>query len=481
MNAIRDLLSGSSIFLSFCLVPCVQGQLSLRVLHSFSGGSDGQEPYAGLVQGMDGSLYGTTFQGGTNQAGLLFKVRPDGTGNSPLYSFGLSRTGPGGVANPSGLVQGTDGAFYGTTGLGGDHSKGSVFRINPDGTGYVVLRSFDSSLGGPYEPTAGLVQGSDGFLYGTTQFGGVSGVGAVYKVSTNGSGYTTLHQFGVGSDGRSPQAPLIQGLDGALYGTTALGGMGAQGGASGFGTVFRLNTDGSGESVLHSFLPGDGNGQYPYTAGLVQGADGVLYGVTQQGGSTAGNSSSGFGTVFKLNPDGTGFSILHSFKTTAGDGQFPNSTLLLAHDGVLYGATESGGSYSNGLVFSLNTNGSDYRVLYEFGANSTDGAYPAAPLVQASDGGLFGTTKAGGVNGLGTVFRLAPAAPVISSLVPLPDKTVRLTVRAASNFVFRIEVSSDYRNWVTLTNLLNLSGSVEFVDSGASKTPRRFYRAAWVP
>ena len=481
MNAVRNLLRCYFVFLSLCFVPRAECQLSVRVLHSFSGGPDGQEPYAGLVQGADQALYGTTFQGGTNQAGLMFKVRPDGSGNAPLFSFEFSGMDPGGVANPSGLIQGADGALYGTTGLGGAHSQGSVFRINPDGTGYMVLRSFDAGLGGPYEPTAALVQGNDGFLYGTTQFGGVLGAGAVFKVSTNGTGYATLHQFGIGTDGQSPQASLIQGLDGALYGTTALGGAGAQAGASGFGTVYKLNTDGLGETVLHSFMPGGGDGQYPYTAGLVQGKDGVLYGMTQQGGSTASNSNSGYGTVFKLNPDGTGFNILHNFKTTTSDGQFPNSTLLLSHDGVLYGATESGGSYSNGLVFSLNTDGTGYRVLYEFGASPTDGRYPAAPLVQANDGGLFGTTKAGGANNLGTVFRLAPAAPLISFPVPLPDKTVRLSVRAASNFVFRIEGSSDYRNWVALTNLLNVKGSIEFIDCGASNAPNRFYRAAWVP
>ncbi len=465
---LKPILFGLNLFLA----EAAQPQLSITILHSFGGSADGQEPYAGLVQGGDGALYGTTFQGGANNAGVVFKVNPDGSGNGPIYSLESNRVSPGGLSNPSGLIQTTGGAMYGTSGHG-TNGDGSVFRINPDGTGYAVLYSFDHTFGGAYSPTAALIQGRDSFLYGTTQFGGILGDGCVFRISTNGTGFTVLHQFGSAGEVKRPQSPLIQGLDGALYGTTTAGGTSAQGGASGFGTVFKLNTDGTGEAVLHNFTGNDG--LYPYTAGLLQGKDGLLYGTTQQGGSVGG------GTVFKLNPDGTGFVTLHNFGESPADGQYPNSAMAQGNDGALYGTTEMGGISSFGVMFRLNTDGTRYEVLYQFGVKPGDGKNPGAPLVRAADGGLFGTTKFGGANNLGAVFRLAPSPPFLAALVPLPDKTVRLTVTAASNFVFRIEGSSDHAHWVTLTNLVNTSGAVQFVDSGASNAPHRFYRAAWVP
>jgi uncharacterized repeat protein (TIGR03803 family) len=468
-----------------CLGPClatpVWGQLNERVLHSFSDGADGQQPYARLVQGKNGALYGTTFLGGTNKGGVIFKVKPDGSGNAPILSFDSDSTNPGGVANPSGLVEGSDGTLYGTTGFGGSSRGGTVFKVNPDGSGYVVLHSFSSALSGPYEPAAALALGSDGNLYGTTQFGGLAGYGSVFKLSTNGSEYSTLHHFGFGNDGRNPQSSLIQGLDGALYGTSALGGASAQGGASGFGTVFRLNADGTGETVLHSFMPSGGDGQCPYTSGLVQGTDGALYGTTQQGGSTAEGGSSGYGTVFKLNPDGKGFILLHNFSASAGDGKYPNSALVQGTDGALYGTTEYGGNDNVGVVFRLNTNGQDYAVLYHFGSNAADGRYPGASLVQASDGGLFGTTKFGGAHNLGTVFRLAPAPPIISAITQLPDKTIRLSIKAAPNFMYRVEGSPDRLHWAPLSDVTNTTGTVEFLDSDTATASTRFYRATWVP
>ena len=450
------------------------GQLNLQVLHSFSGGPGGQQPYAGFVQGPNGMLLGTTYQGGTNNAGVVFRVNLDGSSTTPVFSFQGSNLNPGGLANPSGLVLGADGALYGVTGAG-SAGYGDVFRINDDGTGYTVLYTFGPSFGGPYSPSAGLVQGTDGSLFGTTQFGGLAGKGAIFKVSTNGTGFTTLHAFGVGADGQSPQAPLLIGIDGALYGTTAGGGTG------GLGTIFKLAADGSAETVLHSFAAEAADGQSPYTAGLVQGSDGTLYGTTQQGGITANGTNSGFGTVFSLKPDGTGYRIIHNFAGTSEDGQYPNSSLLLGSDGVLYGVTEYGGSNNAGVVFRLNIDGSGYQILYQFGSSPADGRYPAASLFQTRDGGLFGTTKFGGANNFGTIFRLAPAPPVISSLVPLPDKTVRLTVHAAANYTFRIDTSSDHKHWTTLTNLLNANGAIQFVDYAASNAPSRFYRAAWVP
>ncbi len=470
------------IVAAICPAPLCWSQLTEGVLHSFAGDSDGQEAYAGLVQGTDGALYGTTFQGGTNNTGLIFKINPDGSGNAPIWSFERNSIDPGGVANPSGLIQGMDGGLYGTAGFGGTNSEGSVFRVNPDGTGFEVLHSFSHYFGGPYEPTAALAQGpDDGMLYGTTQYGGSGGAGAVFKVRTNGTGYATLHNFGsIMNDGNQPQSPVIQGLDGALYGATTLGGASAIGGTSGLGTVYKLSTNGADHTILHSFMPSGGDGQIPYTAGLVSGKDGVLYGTTQQGGSTANWGSSGLGTIFRLNPDGTGFAIIHSFTGGATDGALPNSAMVMGTDGILYGTTGVGGENNQGVVFRLNAQGGGFQLLHHFGGTN-DGRYPWAPLIQANDGGLFGTTTSGGDNNLGTVFRLAPSPPIISALEHLPDNSMRLSVRAASNFIYRIEASSDHRNWQPITNIINATGTFQFIDQNCSKMPMRFYRAAWVP
>lgn len=464
---------------ALCFIHNAPAQLSLTVLHSFMGGADGKQPYAGLIQGTDRALYGTTYMGGSNNAGTIFKVNPDGSGNTPIYHFGASNIDPFGLVYPSGLIQGADGGLYGTTGFGGSAGRGSVFRINTDGTGYTVLHSFGSS--GGYEPTSALVQGRDGNLYGTTQFGGSSDSGGVFKLSTNGTGFVELYIFGASAgDARSPQAPLLQGIDGALYGTSSAGGTSALGGASGYGSVFKLNPDGTGEMVIHSFLPSGGDGQRPY-GGLIQDGTGALYGTTQEGGSMANGGSSGSGTIFRLNPDGTGYTILHSFTPQAGDGKYPNSALVLGNDGALYGTTESGGSNSLGTVFKLNSDGSQYSVLYSFGSIPGDGSYPKAPLVRAASGGLFGTAQLGGQTNSGTIFRLNPSRSVVALVTAVPSHSLHLSLTATPDFQYQIQGSTDRVHWVVLTNLYNSTGVVQFTDPDMSKTPLRFYRGAWVP
>jgi len=190
----------------------------LASLYFFSGGNDGANPQAGLVQGSNGNFYGTTYQGGTNNYGTVFKIRTNG-GLTSLYSF----TGGNDGANPqAGLVQGSDGNFYGTTYQGGTNNYGTVLKISTNG-GLTRLYSFTGGYVGA-NPQAGLVQGSDGNFYGTTYQGGTNGIGTVFKISTNG-GLTSLYSFG-GKDGENPYAGLLQGSDGNFYGTTYRGGAG---------------------------------------------------------------------------------------------------------------------------------------------------------------------------------------------------------------------------------------------------------------
>jgi uncharacterized repeat protein (TIGR03803 family) len=357
------------------------------VLKSFSYGSDqgaGAYPYAGLLEGTDGRLYGTTIQGGTGSYGTVYQLNTDGTGFNVLHNFDYYT---GAYPYAARLVQGTDGALYGTTYYGGSGSYGTVFKLNTDGSGFTVLQNFDYSTTGGYV-YAGLMQGTDGALYGTAYQGGTSGYGTAFKLNTNGTGFTVLKNFDYSASGGYVFAGLVQGSDGALYGAASSGGSG------GYGTVYKLNTDGSGFTVLQNF--DYSVGAYPY-AGLLQGADGALYGTTYYGGTGS------YGTAFKLNPDGTGFSTLQNFDYSVG--AYPYAGLLQGTDGTLYGTTFQGGSGGYGTVYKLNPNGSGFGVVKEFD-NGADGGYAFAGLMQGTDGNLYGTTVQGGDAGLGAVFRL---------------------------------------------------------------------------
>ena len=246
-------------------------------------------------------------------------------------------------------------------------------------------------------PDAPLLQCPDGALYGTTQNGGDGDYGIIFKIGTDGSGWTALHSFtGANGDGSTPHGALLLASDGMLYGTTADGGTN--------GTVFKLNTDGTGFTVLHYFPGSFGAGDNPL-AGLIQDKNGMLYGTTIWGG--AGLS----GTVFKLNTNGTDYAVLRVFGRSIGDGVAPVAGLLQGNDGMLYGTTQTtvGSTNTDGLVFKLDTNGVVYTVLHRFMGGPAEGSRPySAPLIQDHDGVLYGTTQYGGAAGAGTIFKLNP-------------------------------------------------------------------------
>lgn len=373
------------------------------ILHHFTGsyrfsGDDGAYPHATLLQASDGALYGTTTIGGETNSGTVFKLNLDGSGYSMLHSFNIYDA-DGSYPNAQ-LVEGSNGILYGTTSNSGTGGGGTVFMLKKDGTGFNILHRFShAGLDGNF-PSAGLLEGSDGTLYGTAGSGGSNAVGTVFSLNNDGSGYRTLRSFNfAGGDGVNPQGGLVEGRDGSLYGTTPNGGIGGCQGASGqpgCGTVFRVNKDGSGYSILHLFNSGRDDGQQP-AAGILQGSDGALYGTTSFGGSN------NVGTVFKLNPDGSGYTFLHSFSTSGGDGNRPQAGVIQGSDGALYGTTSSGGSNFSGTVFKLNNDVLGYTVLHTF--TSRDGR-PQAKLVEGSDGVLYGTTPEGGSNRFGGVFKL---------------------------------------------------------------------------
>jgi uncharacterized repeat protein (TIGR02543 family) len=313
---------------------------ALTTLYQFcpqSNCADGANPYGPLVQGLDGNFYGTTIYGGANLNGTVFKITPGGT-LTTLHSFSLISDG----AYPwAGLVQATDGNFYGTTTAGGIHVMGTLFKITSGGA-LTPLYNFCSLSGcsDGANPYATLVQGTDGNLYGTTARGGNSSFnGTLFKIATNGS-LTTLYTFCSLSnctDGEQPFAPLVQASDGNYYGTTTSG----QG--QNAGTVFKITSAGA-LTTLYTFcaLTKCADGTNPY-GGVIQAVDGNFYGTTYIGGS-------GQGTIFKMTPAGA-LTTLHTFSVS--DGQQPYAGLLQADDASFYGTTEKGGDHGDGTVFKL--------------------------------------------------------------------------------------------------------------------------------
>jgi uncharacterized repeat protein (TIGR03803 family) len=316
---------------------------------------------------------------------------------APIETVLHSFTGSDGANPQAGLIADSAGNLYGTTEFGGASGNGVVFKLSSSGT-YTVLHSFTGSDGA--NPFAGLIADSSGNLYGTTNGGGNPAInaGVVFELSPSGT-YTVLHSFcsSTGcSDGTSSQAGLIADSSGNLYGTTPGGGVPGTCSSSGCGVVFELSPSGT-YAVLHSFT-GSFDGAIP-AAGLIADSNRNLYGTTE---FTAGVGT-GNGVVFKLSSSGT-YTVLHSF--TGSDGANPFAGLLADSSGNLYGTTGYGGASNDGVVFKLSPGGSE-TVLYSFAG--TDGIRPAAGLIADRNGNLYGTTSSGGASGNGVVFKLSPS------------------------------------------------------------------------
>jgi len=316
---------------------------TLTTLYSFctqANCADGAYPIAGLVPATDGDLYGTTYGGsGTTGFGTVFKVTPTGT-LTTLYNFCAQQDCNDGSHPAAPLIQGADGDFYGTTELGGIKNGGTVFKITPAGT-LTTLHSFCAQTGcaDGRKPVGGLVLGTDGNFYGTTEYGGNSLVGTVFEITRSGT-LTTLHSFISGEfDGGLPQGALVQAQNGNFYGTTG------QGGLASAGTVFTMTPSGV-LTILHSFCTqlncSDGSGP---VAGLLLATDGNLYGTTYQGGFNSND-----GTAFQITSSGT-LTTLHTFDGT--DGANPFGALVQATNGNFYATTYRQGASGDGSAFSL--------------------------------------------------------------------------------------------------------------------------------
>jgi len=355
---------------------------SLQTLLSFS--QPPSNPSGGLVQGPDGNFYGTTQFGGAYGYGSVFRVTPTGA-MTDLVDF----NGANGAYPFAGLVSDTNGNFYGTTQYGGtsDYGDGygSVFRVTTNGV-LTTLAGLNPRIGA--NPQANLVWGSDGKLYGTACNGGAYGKGTVFQITTNGL-WTTLCSF-ASTNGANPASSVLLSQDGNIYGTT-------QSGSTGFGAVYCLTPSGT-LSTLGSFdyLY---NGAVPLSA-LVEDAAGNLYGTASAGGG----GGAGSGTIFEI--PATNHQLIVGVATL---NDTPHSGLVAGPGNVFYGATFNS-------LYQFTTTNSAVKPLYSFNFGMSGASIYTAPLLD-TNGNLYGTTFWGGANGYGSVFRVERDGTIAVSMI----------------------------------------------------------------
>lgn len=357
---------------------------TVSTVYNFAGGTTGSANpwYVTLVQGTDGQLYGTTYNGGSASAGTAFKVSTSGT-YTLLHSFANTKTDGG---YPSGgLTLGSNGLFYGTTQQGGTQSQGVVFSMTTAGV-VTILHNFNAGIDGAF-PWGPPILASDGNLYGTAS-GGAGAFGLLYKVTTTGT-YTTVYAFSA-ADGYYPMASPTQGKDGDLYVPVSLGG------SEFCGTIDKITT--AGVLVSSYSFPCGAGGAFP-VGPLVQDVNTNFFSTTQDGGTN------GEGTIYKITTTMV-VTILHSFGATFGDGEYPSAGLALGTDSKYYGSAAEGGTYDDGILFNTQKTGF-YTDLYSFN-NSANlmQMSPLSPPVEYTTGLLYGVTEYGGTTNQGIVYSL---------------------------------------------------------------------------
>jgi uncharacterized repeat protein (TIGR03803 family) len=427
---------------------------TFETLHDFSApdqnystNGDGANPLAGLV--LSGTaLYGTAQYGGDLGGGTVFGINTDGSGFTNVYGFPDDFSQG---SDPQAALILSGNTLYGTTDGGDVNNSGTVFAVNTNGSDFTTLYGFSDfdntylTNGDGGQPEAALVLSGNN-LYGTSSVGGDFGAGTIFAVNTDTLGFTNLHSFstrGTNSDGSNPDANLI--LSGnTLYGTAFYGGI------WGLGTVFAIQTNGSGFTNLHSFVFLK-NGEAPEGANPFAGL--VLSGNTLYG-TTTGGGRYGMGAIFAVNTNGADFTNLYSFtgapESTNSDGASPQSALVLS-GATLYGTATSGGAWGNGTVFAMDTNGSGFTTLYNFTASNpdaigeatnSDGIAPNGLILSSNT--LYGTASKGGTSGYGTVFSLALGPPVIvprlavtlsgtNVILTWPTNAAGFTLQSATN------------------------------------------------
>lgn len=385
------------------------------ILHNFNF-TTGQRPFGNVMEASNGYLYGMTYDGGVNNTGVLFKISKDGSGFSKLYEFPGFSTG--GSFHPlGGLIEASDGAFYGMTAEGGAGGYGVLFAIKKDGAGYTNLVEFGGVAKGS-APRGDVLQGPDGYLYGLTASGGNSNFGVLFKVKTDGTDFIKLVDFDGATKGSYPGATLILGNDGKLYGMTR------SGGSQDKGVIFSVNTDGTSFAKLFDF---DGQNSGTWSHGkLVQSSDNYLYGMTNQGGT------SDLGVAFKIKTDGTDFTKLIDFNGSNGASPV-YGPLLEVEPGKFFGMTSKGGASSTGIIFSITSSG-NFAKVKEF--PQPEGT---PEVLSASDGNhFFGVASSGGPTGNGAIFKTSANGGDYEKIHDLEGNVlfVNRLIQTSDNFVW---------------------------------------------
>ncbi len=424
---------------------------SFGVLAAFSTSSGPYYTQDGVVDGNDGFLYGTTYYGGANGAGALFKVDRSTGAVTTLHSFSYVVVGTSNYhPQPNGVVDAGNGYLYGTTFYGGSvYYYGTVFKVSKATGAYSVVHNFDPPTTG-YHVQAGLVGAGDGFLYGTTLYGGTGGGGVLFRIAIatdavsvvhgfhqTGEGYyhasgltvaggqligaaqyggplqrgtvyavnkttgATIVHASFGGEPISPQTGVVDGGNGFLYGT-------AQQGGAGYGVLYKVAKATGARTVLHTFTPTGGAsslGYYPY-AGLVKDSGGLLYGLAAYGGLY------GYGVLYRIDPATDSLSVLHAFPYA--EGYFHDATLTIGSDGLLYGSAQYGGANGYGTVYKVDRSTGATTVLHSF-APVLSGGYTYYPnpggVIDGGNGFVYGTTQQGGTYNCGTVYKVNSALP----------------------------------------------------------------------
>ncbi len=436
---------------------------TFTLLHAFTNRPDGAQPGGGLLLSGD-TIYGVTGSGGASGAGTVFRINSNGTGLTNLYSFSTPNfiTNNDGVA-PGGVLALSGNTLYGTTVFGGPSGNGTVFRINTDGTDFTNLYSFTTTA----TNNSGISTNSDGTqpevglivlgntLYGTASMGGSSGNGTVFAINTDGTGFTNLHNF---NDGSLPFSLVVS--SNVLYGVTS------EGGSHGSGVIFSINTNGTGYNVLYNFL------SVKFSTALVQSGN-TLYGTAENG-----EFSGQYGSVFSFNLTNSIFTSLHAF--SGPDGVQPYSLILAAN--TLYGTTAEGYNTNTGTIFSVNTDGTGFKSLFAFPATSgtkktnTDGAFPITQLAYSGNS-LYGIAQFGGIDGVGTIFSLS--LPIMPPQLTISSADTNVLLAWPTNATgFTLEFATDLASptvWNTDSTAPVIINQQNVVTNSISGT-RMFYR-----
>ncbi|MCD6018915.1 MAG: hypothetical protein K0S53_2036 [Bacteroidetes bacterium] len=331
-------------------------------------------------------LWGMTPSGGNSNYGVLFSYNPITNVYTKKFDFNDSTSG---VAPQGSVMLANDGKLYGMVTYWGSNYSGTLFQYDLNSNVYLVKKAFDQLIDGQ-DAKGGLMQASNGKIYGMTSFGGVNNGGELFEYNPVTNSYANKFDFNDQQNGSNPIGTLYQASDGKLYGSTPST-------ANYDGTLFRYDPLSNILSFLY-FFDGISSGGTSPTGTFVEAANGMLYALTYYSGDTSPG-----GILFHFDPVSLTYTQKFDFSISSSNGKSPTGSLAKATDGNLYGMTESGGLNDFGVIFKYDPVNNIFTKIYDF--DGSDGSYPKGSLFQASDGNLYGMTSYGGANNYGVIFQ----------------------------------------------------------------------------